>query len=371
VPVRVRFAPSPTGSLHLGSALTALSNLLFARSQGGTMLLRIDDTDASRSVRGGEQTIVDDLRWLGIGWDEGPLRQSDRAERHRAAARSAAGVELRDGALVLTGEGVRPFVIVRSDGRPTYHWASVVDDADHSISHVIRGNDHLANRPLQEAAFRALGAPVPVFLHHAVVLGEHGKLSKREGAASIAELRAQGYPAEAVVNQLGLVASSGPGEVLTLDELVDRFDPARLARGEVRLERARLDSLAAAHLARLADDELARRILPFAPSGLDPGELRALAPGLRGAHTLVEAAQIAASVLQPPERHPLPLLAELRGAYPDHLDEAQARELVDELRRRGVPLRDARLALTGRERGPELWTVLRAIPRDEAVRRAA
>jgi len=371
VPVRVRFAPSPTGSLHLGSALTALTNLLFARSQEGTMLLRIDDTDAARLVRGGEQTIVDDLRWLGIDWDQGPVRQSDRAERHRAAARSAAGVELRDGALVLTGEGIRPFVIIRSDGRPTYHWASVVDDADHSITHVIRGNDHLANRPLHEAAFRALGAPVPVFLHHAVVLGEHGKLSKREGAASIAELRAQGYPAEAVVNQLGLVASSGPGEVLTMDELVDRFDPARLARGEVRLEQARLDSLSTAHLASLSDDELAERILPFAPSNLDPAALRALAPGLRGAHTLVEAAQIAASVLEPPTRHPLPLLAELRGEYPERLDEAQARALVDELRSRGVPLRDARLALTGRERGPELWTVLRAIPRDEAIRRAA
>jgi glutamyl-tRNA synthetase len=204
-----------------------------------------------------------------------------------------------------------------------------------------------------------------------VVLGEHGKLSKREGAASIAELRAQGYPAEAVVNQLGLVASSGPGEVLSMDELVARVDPAKLARGEVRLEQARLDSLATAHLARLSDDELAERILPFSPSDIDPAAVRALAPGLRGAHTLVEAGQVAASVLEPPARHPLPLLAELRGEYPERLDEAQARSLVDELRRRGVPLRDARLALTGRERGPELWTVLRAIPRDEAIRRAA
>jgi glutamyl-tRNA synthetase len=371
MPVKVRFAPSPTGSLHLGGALTALTNLLFARAGGGSLLLRIDDTDAARARPELEAGILDDLRWLGIEWDEGPVRQSERAGRHREAAAGASHTAVRDGALYLAAPGVAPFVILRADGRPTYHWATVVDDLDFGITHVIRGNDHRPNQPLHEAGFRALGAPPPEFIHHAVVLGEHGKLSKREAAASIAELRAAGYPAEAVVNQLGLVASSGPGEVLTLPELVERFDAGRIARGEVRLEGARLDSLAAAHLARLPAAELAARVVPFAPPGTDPAQLEALAPALRGVHTLAEAGELVASVVVPPEHRPLPELAELRGRYPERLTEAEARELVDELRRRQIPLRRARLALTGRERGPELWAVLAALPRGEAIRRAA
>ena len=369
--VKVRFAPSPTGSLHLGSALTALINYLFARSQGGSLLLRIDDTDDTRAEPGLQDAIELDLWWLGLGWDEGPVRQSERAERHRDAAASAHGVVLRDGALYLAPTGLAPFVIVRSDGRPTYHWASVVDDLDFGISHVIRGSDHLPNRPLHEAAFHALGADPPHFIHHAVVLGEQGKLSKREGAASIADLRRAGYPAAAVVNQLGLAASSGPGEVLTLPQLVERFDPARIARGELRLERSRLDSLAAAHLSRLSDAELAEQVQGFAPPGTDPAQVQALAPALRGVHTLAEAGDLVASVVLAPDRYPLPELAEVRSRFPDRLSEQQAHELVDELRRRGIPLRQARLALTGRERGPELWAVLAAISRDEAIRRAA
>jgi glutamyl-tRNA synthetase len=369
--VRVRFAPSPTGSLHLGGALTALVNRLFASSAGGTMLLRIDDTDTPRTVEDAERELLHDLRWLGIGWDEGPIRQSERFERYRAAAAGLPDTRTEDGAVVLAVSGLRPFVLIRGDGRATYRWASVVDDADLGITHVIRGGDHLANRPLQEAAFRALGAPVPAFVHHAIVLGERGKLSKREGGATVAELRAQGYPAAAIVNQLGLVASSGPGEVLSLEQLVARFDPARLARGEVRLEQARLDSLAAAHLAALGDAELAASVLPFCPPGTPPDAVAALAPALRGAHTLVEAAALVGSVLAEPEPHPLPELAEIRRGYPERLSEQQARRLVDELRRRGVPLKRARLALTGRERGPELWAVLAALTREQAIRRAA
>ncbi len=370
--VHVRFAPSPTGSLHLGSALTALVNRLFASNQGGTMLLRIDDTDAERTVAGAEDAIVADLEWLGIGWDEGPIRQSSRAERHVEAANTAGDTSIRDGALYLAPPGVRPFVIVRGDGRPTYHWASVVDDLDFGITHVIRGGDHRANEDLHVAAFRALGAEPPVFIHHAIVLGGDGKLSKREGDASVADLRAAGYPPAAVVNMLGLVASSGPGEMLDMPELVHRFDPDRIARGDVRLDPARLRSLSAMHLARLANGDLVAAVLPFCRPGTPASAVEAMAPALHGAHTLVEAAELVACVLDAPdERSTLPELAELRPELPEHLDEMQAREPVDELRRRGIPLRSARLALTGRTTGPELWAVLAALPRDEAVRRAA
>jgi glutamyl-tRNA synthetase len=370
MPVRVRFAPSPTGSLHLGSALTALINVLFARSQDGTVLLRIDDTDSDRSRPELEAGILDDLRWLGLNWDEGPVHQSERFDRYREAATRATGTGIRDGAIELRGEGVPPFVILRSDGRATYHWASVVDDLDFGITHVIRGNDHLPNMPLHVAAARALGAEPPEFIHHAVVLGESGKLSKREGASSISELRSDGFPPAAVVNQLGLVATSGPGEVMTLLELVERFRPERIARGEVRLDPAKLRSLSAAYISSLSPAELATQALPWCPAGTPRETVEAMAPALRGAHTLAEVGDLVASVLEPPESQPLPGLAELRSLYPDHLSEAEAREMVDELRRREIPLRQARLALTGRPRGPELWSVLVALPRDEAMRRA-
>ena len=128
--IRVRFAPSPTGSLHLGSALTAVANWLFARQQNGEVVLRIDDTDEGRAVDGAEQAIEHDLRWLGLGWDEGPVRQSERRQRHLEQAAAADGAHTRDGAVWLSSPGLPEFVIVRSDGRPTYRWASAVDDAD-------------------------------------------------------------------------------------------------------------------------------------------------------------------------------------------------------------------------------------------------
>jgi glutamyl-tRNA synthetase len=368
---RVRFAPSPTGSLHLGSALTAVANWLFARHEGGSLVLRIDDTDATRTVPGAEQEIERDLRWLGLDWDEGPVHQSERAERHVDAARSAPGAFMRDGAVWLQPDGVPSFVLVRSDGRPTYHWATAVDEVDMGITHVIRGNDHLSNTPLQAAAIRALGAEPPVYLHHALVRGDAGKLSKRSGAASIAALREEGYPPEAVANLLALVASSGPGDVMDMDELIGRFDVHRLARGEVTLEAKRLRSLSTGHLRRLPDSDLVERVLPFAPDGTDPAQVARLAPALRGVHTLAEAGDLVACVVQSPSPHPLPELAAVRQRYPERLSEQEARNLVAELRQSGVPLREARRALTGRESGPELWAVLAALPRDETIRRAA
>jgi glutamyl-tRNA synthetase len=369
--VRVRFAPSPTGALHLGGALTALTNYLYAHHFGGSLLLRIDDTDEERNVPGGEQGIMDDLRWLGIDWDEGPIRQSGRRGRHLEAAAAAVGARRRDGALWLGAAGVPEFVIVRSDGRPTYNWATAVDDLDLGITQVIRGADHISNTPLQEAAIRSLGGEPPEYLHHALVRGEEGKLSKRDAASSIAALREEGYPAEAVVNLLGLVASSGPGDVMTLDELVARFDPERMARGDIILEDSRLRHLAAAHLRGLPDEELVARVMPFTALGTDPRLVTSLAPALGGVHTLAEAADLVACVASQPVHRPLPEMAAIRGRYPERLSEPEARELVDELRRAGVPLKEARLALTGRERGPELWAVLAALPRDEAIRRAA
>src|ERR687884_2030441 len=178
---RVRFAPSPTGSLHVGNALSAVANRRF----GDWMLLRIDDTDPARNVPGGEDAILRDLEWLGIEWDEGPVRQSERRERHLEVGR-----ELGD-----RFDGV---TLLREDGTPTYHLASVVDDVDFGITHVVRGNDHRPNEALHRRLAEALGSRPPEFVHHGLILGPDGKkLSKRAPGATVASLRAAGIPAEA------------------------------------------------------------------------------------------------------------------------------------------------------------------------------
>jgi hypothetical protein len=330
---RVRFAPSPTGTLHVGNALSAVANRRF----GEYMLLRIDDTDPARNVPGGEEAIVADLGWLGIAWEEGPVLQSARAERHLAAA--------RDAGLEQMFEGVP---LWRSDETPTFHLASVVDDIDFRITHVIRGSDHRPNEQLHADLHRALGSEPPTVIHHGLVVGEDGKkLSKRAEGATVAALRDAGYPAEAVRAYL------------------DELD---LPRHDVHFDLDRIRSLSVDVLTRLPDDRLASRV------GVPP-EAASL---LRGAHDLVEARALADAVLIPPtavepSRSPdtLERFVELRVSLPEALDVEQAKSTIRELKAVGGDLRALRFALTGRDRGPELWAVLRALPRDEALRRVA
>lgn len=344
---RVRFAPSPTGSLHLGSALTARANRRFADERGGTLVLRIDDTDAARADPAAEAAILSDLEWLGIRWDEGPLRQSERGPLYRdAAARLLATGAAHEEAGAVRFRGERRATLLRPDGSATFHLASVVDDAELRITHVIRGRDHLPNTSLHQALARALGADPPEYIHHGLLVGPGGaKLSKRDGAVSIAELREQGIPAEALVAYL------------------DELD---LPRADVQLDRARIGRLAIDAIAALSDAALCARA--DAPTRL--------APALRGARTLVEARELARSLLEAPlpaatsSPATLDRFAALRAAAGDELDADAARALVRELKAAGGDLRALRLVLTGAERGPELWAVLHALPRDEALRRA-
>ena len=332
--VRVRFAPSPTGSLHLGGALTAVANRRFADEHGGTLLLRIDDTDPSRNVAGAAEAIVDDLEWLGVRWDEGPVRQSDRLARHRESARAIGEPDL-DGALRFGRT-----TLLRADGTSTYQLASAVDDVDFEITHVIRGSDHRGNGALQAELIRALGGRVPDYIHHGLLLGEDGqKLSKRHGASSLAELRDEGVPAEAVRRYL--------------EEL-------GLPRHDVQLDVGRLRRLSVEALAALSDEELAARI----------GVPASLGPVLRGARDLREAREYAKQVLEPqPADVDAPeTLARLRELVEGGLD---GRGIVRELKAVGADLKAVRLALTGRERGPELAAVIAALPRDELLRRTA
>src|SRR3954454_14774879 len=328
---RVRFAPSPTGSLHVGNALSAVAN----RNFGDWLLLRIDDTDAGRNVAGGEEGVLDDLRWLGLRWDEGPVLQSSRADRQLAAAREA-GLPQRF-------DGLR---LGRDDGSPTFHLASVVDDLDFGITHVIRGSDHRPNEDLHAALHRALGSEPPQVIHHGLIVGDDGKkLSKRAEGATVASLRDAGYPAEAVRAYL------------------EELD---LPRHDVHLDLDRVRSLSVDALARFDDEELATR------AGL-PVEA---APLMRGAHDLVEARAVALSVLDTPagsesaSPETLVRFAELRSELPEVLSKDEAKSVVRELKAVGGNLRALRVALTGADRGPELWAVLRALQRDEAVRRA-
>jgi hypothetical protein len=331
VSTRVRFAPSPTGSLHVGNALSAVANRRF----GDWMLLRIDDTDPARNLPGGEEGVLEDLRWLGIGWDEGPVRQSSRAARHLEAA-EAAGLPQRF-------EGV---MLWRDDGSPTFHLASVVDDADFGITHVIRGSDHRPNEELHAALHRALGTKPPHVIHHGLVVGEDGKkLSKRAEGATVASLRDAGYPAEAVRAYL------------------EELD---LPKHDVHLDLARIRSLSVDVIGQLSDAELGERL------GV-PVEAVAV---VRGSHDLVEASSLARSVLEPPAPAPPrspetnARFAELRAQMPEYLGKEDAKALQRELKAVGGDLRALRVSLTGAERGPELWAVLRALPRDEALRRA-
>jgi glutamyl/glutaminyl-tRNA synthetase len=327
---RVRFAPSPTGSLHLGSALSAVAN----RRRGEWLLLRIDDTDRSREVPGAVEAILEDLEWLGLPWTEGPSRQSERVERHREAA-LAVGEPDPDGSIRYRGT-----TLLRADGSPTYHLASVVDDNDFGITHVVRGADHRSNTELQHDLSRALGFEPPEYVHHGLLLGPDGrKLSKREGARTLAEYREQGVPAEALrayLEELG--------------------EPAH----DVHLDEPRIRRLAIDAIGALSDEELAAR------AGAPPQ----LALALRGARDLVEARSMAAAILEPqpvtlPEeaRPTLARFAELRASGLD------GKDIVRELKAVGGDLKALRLALTGAERGPELWTVIAALPQEEALRR--
>jgi glutamyl-tRNA synthetase len=339
--VRVRFAPSPTGSLHVGGARTALFNWLFARHHGGTFVLRIEDTDRERSTPESERSMIEDLRWLGLDWDEGPdvggphgpYRQSERLEIYREAAerlanegraypcfcsdeelerkrrealeagrppqydgtcrrmdpdearrRREAGephvirfvvppgeVRFRDrvrGWVSLPHDMVGDFVLLRSNGMPTYNFAAVVDDGAMGITHVIRGEEHLSNTLRQILLYRALGMEPPEFAHVPLILApDRSKLSKRHGGSSVGALREAGYLPEAVVNYLALLGWSPASgeEVLDRESLVREFDLDRVSRSPSVFDLGKLDWLGGVHLRRASIETLWPEAEPFFP----------------------------------------------------------------------------------------------------------
>ncbi|MBM3681776.1 MAG: hypothetical protein FJW81_10770 [Actinobacteria bacterium] len=399
--VRVRFAPAPSGDLHVGGAMVAVANDLLRRRDGGAFVLRIDDTDAGETAPGAEAAIADALAWLGIAVDEGPLRQSERAEAHRALAAQlvadGAAAQLDDGAVVLPAVerdvviddlsrgpirlpagAIGRTVLVRADGRPTFHLATACDDRDLAITHVLRGEDHIANTAVQLVLAAAGGFAAPAFAHLPIVVGADGaKLSSSSGAAGIGALRAAGALPEAVVDWLARSASP-PLTALPAsdaDALARAFDPARLGHGTTRLDPDLLASLGRDHLARLDHAERAARVTARLGPAADAAAVRALAPGLTDAPTLAAAADLVRGILDaPPLAEPSPadraaaeaLVAALPAA-PDPLGAEAAAALIDAL---GCGKRPLRRVLTAADSGIPLPFVLAALPRETALARA-
>ncbi len=414
--VRVRFAPSPTGELHVGGARTALFNYLFARYYDGSMILRVEDTDRERSEARFEESQRRDLEWLGLRFDEGPYRQSERGEVYERylerlrdltyeatddVGRTAVYLRppqrrgvFRD---ALRGEvsfaNIEDFVILKSDGSPSYNFAAAVDDLEMGISHVIRGEEHLSNTARQVQIQRALGEPEPEFLHLGLILGPDGKkLSKRHGSAAVSEYRAAGYLPQTLASHLALLGWSHPEgreEFERLEELSGEWDPSRLGASPATFDSERLLSLNAALIRRLPLDELRRLVEPFWESPLPEGreeiavealqqEMRTLSEAPRLLEELVGEVEPRAFAAELPEAsvevfvRASEEIARLRPA-----DLEQAREFIAAMRgwakERGIKTREVlhplRLALTGQNRGPELAYPVAALGAEESRER--
>jgi glutamyl-tRNA synthetase len=323
--VRTRFAPSPTGDLHIGGARTALFNWLLARHSQGVFILRIEDTDVARSTQESIQVILDAMTWLGMDWDEGPFYQTQRISLYREAAEKLlkegkayrcyctpeelgtkreaalkAGMkpkydrtclgrksfpsekpsairflspeegktvveDLIQGRVEFDNNELDDLIILRSDGLPTYNFSVVVDDATMGITHVIRGNDHLNNTPRQIQIYQALGYPIPKFGHVPMILGpDKKKLSKRHGAQSVMEYKKMGYLPQAVVNYLVRLGwSYGDQEEFTREELIEKFSLEAVGRSAAAINPGKLDWLNSQYIKKIELKELVQRVRPF------------------------------------------------------------------------------------------------------------
>ena len=301
--VRVRFAPSPTGYLHVGGARTALFNWLYARHVGGTFLLRIEDPDKQRSTDEHTKVILDGLTWLGLDWDEELVFQGARVARHQEIAdrllkegkayldEGAIRLRMPPGEIAFTdavhgpisfqGEDIKDFVILRADRTPLYNMAVVVDDIDMRITHVLRGDDHISNTPKQIAIYRALGAEPPVFGHVPMINGPDGKkLSKRHGATAVGDYQHMGILPDAMRNFLALLGWSpgGDREILAMDELVKLFTLEGILKKPSVFDTTKLEWMNGQYLSAKGAEELYSLIVPqlvaLKLDGWSPGDTR-------------------------------------------------------------------------------------------------
>ncbi|MEA1926717.1 MAG: glutamate--tRNA ligase [Candidatus Auribacterota bacterium] len=291
---RLRFAPSPTGSLHVGGARTALFNWLFARNQGGKFILRIEDTDRKRSREELSSEIINEMKWMGLDWDEGPFFQSRRFEEYTRNAHQLLdeGMAYRSepdenggtaiimpvdqseitfndlvyGPITISGSELKDIVLLKSDGSPAYNFACVVDDSDMGITHIIRGEDHIPNTPKQILIYRALGRARPEFAHLPLILGEdRAPLSKRHGATSLRAFREEGFLPRALRNYLALLGWSpgGDREIMETEELIQLFSLKRVSRKAAVLDYQKLLWMNGQYIQKATPAELVEALRPL------------------------------------------------------------------------------------------------------------
>lgn len=462
-----RFAPSPTGFLHIGGARTALFNWAFARGRGGRMLLRIEDTDRERSTQAAIDAILDGLAWLGLDWDEDPISQYARGNRHREVAEEllARGMayrcyatqeelaEMRETAKAEgrpprydgrwrdrdpseAPEGVKPvirlktpqtgettvadqvqgdvtwqnqdlddFVLLRSDGSPTYMLAVVVDDHDMGVTHIIRGDDHLTNGARQTQIYQAMGWDVPVMAHIPLIHGPDGaKLSKRHGALGVEAYREMGYLPVALRNYLARLGwAHGDDEIFSTEQMVEWFDLPQIGRSPARFDFQKLENLNGHYMRETPDEELYEMLvanLPHLSNGhafeinldhIRQERLRIALPGLKErAKTLVELVDSAGFLMadRPIELDQkarelasgdgattlaelLPRLKEVRDWTAEALEDEVRRFAEETGRKLGAVAQPLRAALTGRKTSPGIFDVLVALGREESLGRIA
>ena len=474
--IRVRFAPSPTGPLHIGGARSALFNYLYARASGGKFIIRIEDTDLERSSRQSEENILESLRWLGINWDEGPdidgpyapYRQTERLDTYRefterlldekkayhcyctpaeleaqrqdfmakgelpryngkcallsdeeksrleAQGRTPVvrfrvlpdqDIVIHDqvrGDVVFESNGIGDFVIMKSDGLPTYNYAVVIDDALMKIRHVIRAEEHLSNTPRQIVLYEALGLELPQFAHISLILGkDRSKMSQRHGATSVVQYKELGYLPQAVVNFLALLGWSPPGEeeIFSMEELVRNFSLDRVAKNPAVFDMDKLRWINGMYIRKSPVSEIAQMALPFLQQAgyvsANPGEeelkwvelvAAALQEHLPTVGDIVEHMGILAgedvtiendeanAVLQE-ETFPLVIrafqekIASLPELTPDNI-KPLLKSLTKELKLGGKQVyMPVRIALTGQMHGPELFYVIPVLGKDLIAKR--
>ncbi len=483
-PVRVRFAPSPTGYLHVGGARTALFNWLYARHTGGAFILRIEDTDFERSTQEMVEGILVGMRWLGLDWDEGPYFQSQRMELYRSTAkrlvdsghayycfcskevieqrRAAVAARQRDappqegaplladfakggdvfskeddpcrrvprdeaerrraageaaairfavpesgstgfddavfGRIEVANTEIEDFVLLRSEGVPTYHLSVVADDLDMRITHIIRGADHVSNTPKQKLIYEALGAPRPVFAHVPLILGaDKTRLSKRHGATSVIAYKDDGFLPEAFRNYLALLGWSPPDatkEIMSDQELISLFSLEGISKSNAVFDRIKLEWMNAEYIRALAVDELSERLLPIVRTAgyeIDACKMRRITPLIRERIKLLRDVLTAADFFFLEELAPY----DTSLLIPQKGDLAMARKALERARevlahtdfnhqaldqalrsaakemglKAGQMFQPIRVAVTGRTASPPLFETLEVLGREAALRR--
>jgi glutamyl-tRNA synthetase len=415
--VRVRIAPSPTGFAHVGTAYTALFNYAVAKKSGGTFVLRLEDTDVKRNVKGAEQAIYDGLSWIGLSWDEGPdkggdfepYRQSERLDlyKKRVEVLLEKGMAYEDegavrfknpnediswndlvrGEIKFPGDQVTDFVILKSDGYPTYNFAVAIDDIEMKITHVIRGEEHISNTPRQIALYKALGERLPEFAHTPTLRNkERKKLSKRRDPVDLRLYKEDGILPEALLNFLAHLGWSHPEEkeIFSLDEFVKLFDLVDVRKAGPIFDTDKLEWINGQYIRELSDNEFIKRAKPFYPKGADTKVVEEIAPLVKERiRKLSEFAGMTKFFFEAPEidekalgdnskehlKQAISVLEEVESWDRESVDKVLLKLVEENNFHTGKFFMDIRIAITGQKVTPPINDSVIALGKEETLNR--